>query len=250
MVLEKLEHASAGHSGQFCIGKSDGNYANPKNAYTFYSCSNGLTYLMDCPSGLIFRESLNICVWPTTEAPNTTTQTPPTTTSAAPIDEFCKGKRDGHYANPKNAYTFYSCSNGLTYLMDCPSASAVPLDQFCAVKKNGDYANPNNPNSYISCFDGVTYIRYCPTGLIFVENSDKCDWPTNTGSVVVTTPSPVPTTTPFGFDAKFCSGKRDGDYTFPYNGHKFYTCSNGLTSIRDCPSNLIFKKNLNQCDWA
>ncbi|KAK2849586.1 hypothetical protein Q5P01_009420 [Channa striata] len=137
---------------EFCKGKCNGDYANPKNPSTFYSCSNGLTYLMNCPSGLVFNQGFDRCDWPTPPSPTgcnstpktTITTTPTPTTPSTTVDEFCKGKCNGDYANPKNAYTFYTCSNGLSYLRDCPS------------------------------------------GLVFNQGSDRCDWP----------PTPTPTAAP------------------------------------------------------
>ncbi|XP_067375183.1 chondroitin proteoglycan 2-like [Channa argus] len=271
--------ACAGTIDEFCKGKRDGDYTNPKNQYTFYTCSNGLTYLRDCPAGLIFRESLDMCDWPTTPAPKGCNSTPKTTTTtkpAGPIDQFCKGKRDGDYTNPKNQYTFYTCSNGLTYLRDCPAglifresldicdwpttappsdkttkatktACAGTIDQFCKGKRDGDYTNPKNQYTFYTCSNGLTYLRDCPAGLIFNESLDICDWPT---AAVPSGTNPTATTTASaGTIDQFCQGKRDGDYTNPKNQYTFYTCSNGLTYLRDCPAGLIFRESLDICDW-
>lgn len=37
------------------------------------------------------------------------------------VDEFCKGKKDGHYQFPANCAKFYQCSNGRTFVMPCPT---------------------------------------------------------------------------------------------------------------------------------
>ncbi|CED71428.1 membrane protein [Aliivibrio wodanis] len=47
----------------FCAGKLDGYYANPVNPTTFYQCFNELTYLNQCPVGLVFDSSSNTCTW-------------------------------------------------------------------------------------------------------------------------------------------------------------------------------------------
>lgn len=92
----------------FCEGKADGNYAHPSHPNSFYGCSNGLTNILTCPEDLVFKQSCNCCDWPRTE-------------SGGLSDGFCRGKRNGNYFNPNNIHTFYSCSNGLTYIMDCPA---------------------------------------------------------------------------------------------------------------------------------
>ncbi|KAF3693508.1 Chondroitin proteoglycan 2 Precursor [Channa argus] len=266
--------ASAGTIDQFCQGKRDGDYTNPKNQYTFYTCSNGRTFLRDCPAGLIFRESTDRCDWPTAAVPSGTPSTATTTACAGTTDQFCKGKRDGDYTNPKNQYTFYTCSNGLTYIRDCPAGlifrecldrcdwpttpcftttttttkppTPGPVNQFCKGKSDGDYTNPRNPNSYITCSNGLTYVRDCPAGLIFRQCLDRCDGPT---TPCFTTPKTTTKTTTPGPIDEFCKGKRDGDYTNPKNQYTFYTCSNGLTYLRDCPAGLIFRESTDRCDW-
>lgn len=48
----------------FCSGLPDGNYKDPNNCYGFISCSNGLTYKMDCPAGLRYNYTIDQCDWP------------------------------------------------------------------------------------------------------------------------------------------------------------------------------------------
>ncbi|XP_026213934.2 chondroitin proteoglycan 2-like [Anabas testudineus] len=98
---------SGGSTDGFCNGKSGGNYVNPSNLNSFSSCSNGLTHIQYCPEELIFKQICSCCDWPSTR-------------SNGSIAEFCDGKRDGNYVNPSNVNTFYSCSNGLTYIQYCP----------------------------------------------------------------------------------------------------------------------------------
>ncbi|XP_072336032.1 acidic mammalian chitinase-like [Scyliorhinus torazame] len=52
-----------GGSG-FCAGKSNGIYADPKDKSKFYQCDDGVTYLKNCVSGLVFDPSCNCCNWP------------------------------------------------------------------------------------------------------------------------------------------------------------------------------------------
>lgn len=39
-------------------------YGALPNCSQFCQCSNGIPYLYDCPSGLHFNPSLNVCDWP------------------------------------------------------------------------------------------------------------------------------------------------------------------------------------------
>lgn len=42
---------------------SDGLLANPSNTHTYYQCSSGVAYLMQCPSGLVWHEDKRRCDW-------------------------------------------------------------------------------------------------------------------------------------------------------------------------------------------
>ncbi|XP_043925105.1 acidic mammalian chitinase-like isoform X2 [Protopterus annectens] len=48
----------------FCKDKPDGTYANPDDKTTYYVCSGGVTYKMNCPPGLEFNEDCSCCDWP------------------------------------------------------------------------------------------------------------------------------------------------------------------------------------------
>ena len=37
---------------------------NPADPSTFFSCSNGVPILMNCPDGLIFNDKIDHCDWP------------------------------------------------------------------------------------------------------------------------------------------------------------------------------------------
>ena len=48
----------------FCKGKESGLYSHPKNCEKFVQCSNGYTYVQECPAGLLFNSSRLYCDWP------------------------------------------------------------------------------------------------------------------------------------------------------------------------------------------
>jgi hypothetical protein len=39
-------------------------HPNIRDARSFYQCSNGVPYLHQCPSGLVFNPNLIVCDWP------------------------------------------------------------------------------------------------------------------------------------------------------------------------------------------
>ncbi|KAF7667459.1 hypothetical protein LDENG_00060370 [Lucifuga dentata] len=48
----------------FCARKSGGVYAKSDAPGSYYSCANGITWIQNCPAGLVFRESCKCCGWP------------------------------------------------------------------------------------------------------------------------------------------------------------------------------------------
>lgn len=49
----------------FCSGKPDGNYKDPAETTNGYiTCSNGITYHMPCPEGLVWNDKAKICDYP------------------------------------------------------------------------------------------------------------------------------------------------------------------------------------------
>ncbi|KAM3841139.1 uncharacterized protein M6D78_007303 [Vipera latastei] len=72
-----------------------------------------------------------------------------------------------------------------------------------------------------------------------------------TGSPLVTlipasTVSPRPHITD---PSKFCNDKPDGNYAYPANSHKYYTCSNGQTIVKNCPEGLVYNPIKDTQDW-
>eukprot|EP00066_Takifugu_rubripes_P011713 XP_011600979.1 PREDICTED: acidic mammalian chitinase-like isoform X2 [Takifugu rubripes] len=52
------------NADSFCTTKIGGIYAKPDDPGSFYSCANGHTWVMQCPAGLVFKESCLCCDWP------------------------------------------------------------------------------------------------------------------------------------------------------------------------------------------
>ncbi|KAH0619003.1 hypothetical protein JD844_018602 [Phrynosoma platyrhinos] len=69
---------------------------------------------------------------------------------------------------------------------------------------------------------------------------------------IVPTEIPEPTSTPEPTTVSpdnFCKDKPDGNYVYPPDPHKFYSCANGNTHIMDCPAGLVFDEDKGICDY-
>ncbi|KAL0970439.1 hypothetical protein UPYG_G00241940 [Umbra pygmaea] len=83
-------------SSSFCAGKANGVYAKADAPQTFYGCSNGITYIQNCQSGLVFDVSCMCCDWPkVTDSPPLQPTTipsqviPPTINATVVFDVSC-----------------------------------------------------------------------------------------------------------------------------------------------------------------
>uniref|UniRef100_A0A8D3E411 chitinase n=1 Tax=Scophthalmus maximus TaxID=52904 RepID=A0A8D3E411_SCOMX len=57
-------YSGARTSADFCKGKNDGNYPIPNDPYSFYQCSNGVSYTQKCQGTLVYNPSCDCCNWP------------------------------------------------------------------------------------------------------------------------------------------------------------------------------------------
>ncbi|GMR32058.1 hypothetical protein PMAYCL1PPCAC_02253, partial [Pristionchus mayeri] len=125
---------------EFCTGKADGVYSTGCETY-FHTCTNGVTYKMACPPGLFYdiahkmcdsKENIVACggarpaipAAPSVPSPYGSPMVTPSpvrdVVPVVPLEKFCSGKADGVHSEGCQTF-YYSCTNGITYKMLCPS---------------------------------------------------------------------------------------------------------------------------------
>ncbi|TMS16567.1 Acidic mammalian chitinase [Larimichthys crocea] len=55
---------SAKPPDNFCATMTSGVHAKPDDPHSFYNCANGITWILNCPANLIFKDSCHCCDWP------------------------------------------------------------------------------------------------------------------------------------------------------------------------------------------
>uniref|UniRef100_G3NUY5 chitinase n=1 Tax=Gasterosteus aculeatus TaxID=69293 RepID=G3NUY5_GASAC len=104
---------------------------------------------------------------------------------------LCTGKPNGQYPNPNDDKSFLYCVAGKEFIRQCPANlvynaaisvcafpdSPVNKATYCYGRKDGQYTNPNDQHSFLSCVAGLTYILQCPANLVYVEATNRCDYP-------------------------------------------------------------------------
>ncbi|PAV65370.1 hypothetical protein WR25_19299 [Diploscapter pachys] len=88
-------------------------------------------------------------------------------------------------------------------------------------------------------------------GFSYEETTTTSTTTTTTTTTTTSAPTPTPTTTGSGnfHSPSDCPNLPNGNYAMSACGHQFLTCSNGLAYVMNCPANLVYNWNTNQCDW-
>ncbi|GMR32056.1 hypothetical protein PMAYCL1PPCAC_02252, partial [Pristionchus mayeri] len=299
----------------FCLAKEDGFYGDGCNTF-FFSCQGGATYKMMCPSGLYYdlvkkacdrKEDIAICTGTPSislapSSPYSSIPVAPSRDQPIPLipENFCTGKPDGFYGNDC-ANHYFTCQNGLTYKMDCPSGlfydvpsktcdrrenvvacggvspvspitpaaapvapsaysqpkvapapirdiPAVTAENFCSGKPDGFYSDPCE-SFYYSCSNGFAYKMACPSGLFYDTLSKMCDAKEKIPGCggIRPAPSVVPARDTAPPTKNFCAGKMDGTYSSGCQSF-YYSCTNGFTYKMACPSDLFYDISSKLCE--
>ncbi|XP_014295434.2 uncharacterized protein LOC103571413 [Microplitis demolitor] len=122
-----------------------GYFVHPHSCNRFYRCvkfnqqvENYSVFEFDCPAGLAFDESTDVCVWPGSLSKSSPCPGSPEIAPSTPRRFSCP--KEGYYADPENCQWFFAC-------MDL----------------GGDKM--------------LAYEFQCPYGLVFDENKLACEWP-------------------------------------------------------------------------
>ncbi|XP_046994269.1 chitin-binding domain protein cbd-1-like [Schistocerca americana] len=202
-----------------------------KNCSLFYKCDHAAPVLFECPDGLHFNPTLEVCDWPdnagctggsaSTIAPSSTAKPPPS--GDCPAVGTCPQNEDEN-----------SIAKHLPHASNC--------SQFCKC----DHGNP------------VTFD--CPAGLHFNPTLEVCDWPENAGCTGGSSSTPASSSTanpPPPGDCPAvgtCPQNEDENSIAKHLPHasncsQFCKCDHGKPVTFDCPAGLHFNPTLEVCDW-
>jgi hypothetical protein len=219
---------SSGPSGQTFVCPGVGDYANPADTTTFYTCDNsGAATLNQCAGSLVWNQVQDICDWPST--------------SSGPSGQtfVCPGV--GDYANPADTTTFYTCDNsGVATLNQCADSLVWnQAEDICdwpfVCPGIGNYANPTDTTTFYTCdSSGVATLNQCSASLVFNQAEGICDWPSDPAETSVQT--------------FVCPGV--GYYANPADTTTFYICDNsGVATLNQCADSLVWNDAEKICDW-
>lgn len=214
-----------------CRGKKDGFYESAPCAERFYQCSGGFVTHQICPKGLVFNLANGVCDY--REQCNSEAAQ-----EQSPIID-CLVSEDGFYANGRCLSTYTICSNGLSYMQQCPSglvysadAGACDLPQRCLSRSTIGY-RADDVESLLRTEgrhepEKITNQR--PSGYTITKAQ---------ADVIKARNKVVPT----------CVGMDDGAYPLGRCSQDYYICLGQQTLLASCPPNLVFNPYVSQCDF-
>ncbi|XP_046995444.1 chondroitin proteoglycan 2-like [Schistocerca americana] len=202
-----------------------------KNCSLFYKCDHAAPVLFECPDGLHFNPTLEVCDWPENAG--------------------CTG---GSASTPASSSTAKPPPPG-----DCPAVGTCPQNEDeDSIAKHLPHAS--NCSQFCKCDHGKPVTFDCPAGLHFNPTLEVCDWPENAGCTGGSASTPASSSTakpPPPGDCPAvgtCPQNEDEDSIAKHLPHasncsQFCKCDHGKPVTFDCPAGLHFNPTLEVCDW-
>ncbi|XP_065571458.1 chitin-binding domain protein cbd-1-like [Artemia franciscana] len=202
----------------FQCPSANGNFRNPYDCSSYYVCSNGITYLVKCPSDLVFNIQTESCDYP----------------SAVDCSQLSTLK-----------ISFEERELVTDDITEEPITNPTPVWWFDCSTRNGFFPNPEDCTSYINCDNGNAWLLYCPNGTLYDATVERCttNAPCTTSDFIRTSPN-IQTATP---DPNFECPEPNGLFANPLDCHSFYQCANNTPQFQFCPGNLHFSVEEEQC---
>ncbi|PRD36140.1 UNVERIFIED_CONTAM: hypothetical protein NCL1_09529 [Trichonephila clavipes] len=200
--------------------EEEGFHRHPDDCNKFYRCvdfkgdgQSFTRYDFECPEGLVFDETNNVCNWPssapscessdkstTSDDKGTTSSTQDSSSTTSTTQE--DGSTSSTSTTGSTSMTTSSSTSSDTENTDSSTSSTggtSPSDD-STTKSSGDkssddiecteegfFRNPDDCTKFYRCVDfagtGESYVRYdfeCPDDLVFDEVNSVCNWPSMT----------------------------------------------------------------------
>lgn len=113
----------------------------------------------------------------------------------------------------------------------------------CESSPDGFHSATDCSTSVVQCKAGEPSLLECPAGEVFDNAKSACASPEEIPACRPAADTPVAAV------SNECEGLADGLFEKEPCSSFFLTCSGGVSRIMSCPSNLVFDKKLNLCEY-
>ncbi|XP_061720134.1 chondroitin proteoglycan 2-like [Cydia pomonella] len=248
---------------------SNGVLVAHENCNQFYKCSEGSPVALDCPLNLLYNYEKEQCDWP--ENVN------------------CEGRNQGGNGDNGNDKSVEDSSSeeadeedGNNDNNNNGGGNGNPSEarEICTAEgSDGVLVAHENCNQFYKCSEGSPVALDCPLNLLYNYETEQCDWPENVncegrnqgGNGDNGNEKNVEDSSSEEADKEegnndnnnngggngnpseareICAAEgSDGVLVAHENCNQFYKCSEGSPVALDCPLNLLYNYETEQCDW-
>jgi len=274
---ENCTDAKKVEEGDFCKERTDGNWLDPWDCHSYYTCSNSFVFKRACPASLNYDPVNDECkladVYPckqldkTTEERNLQIVVSPIQSSE--VKDPCTHLPDGNYAIRDvltilvckgHKHEYRKCPKGTIYVPgkdECSPGKSITFKNFCTNRTEGNWQNPWNCHYYITCVPGRTYLRKCSikTTLNYDPYLDLCAYPFQYEckqlDVATEERNPQHSVSPIqaSEDEDPCTHLPDGNYSLR-DVLTILVCKGHKHEYRKCPKETIYVPGNNECSPA
>ncbi|CAG4943345.1 unnamed protein product [Parnassius apollo] len=270
-------NCNPGEAPSICaVEGSEGILVAHENCNQFYTCSNGLPLVQSCPVNLLYNPYTEQCDWPDNVqcGDRVIPEDSDDGDSNSSGEESVGGDSESGGGNGDGISGGGGSDNNNTCNCDPGEAPTI-----CAADgSEGILVAHENCNQFYICSNGLPVVQSCPVNLLYNPYTEQCDWPANVqcGDRVIPEDcgngdSGSDGGENEGGDSGSESGDSDNNNTCNCNPRKapsicavegsegvlvahencnqFYTCSNGLPVVQNCPVNLLYNPYTERCDW-
>ena len=224
---------------------TDACYIPDTDPHFYTECSNGEPINQKCSPGLIWNNDLQVCDWPTG------------------ICDECSGDTSSScYFPDADPHYYTECSNGEPISQECSPGlvwnndlqvcdwpSTIGQDEIIIVINPCDecpvdtteacYFPDEDPHFYTECSNGEPITQKCSPGLVWNNDLQVCDWPSDVGQdeiIIVINPCD-----------ECPADSEEACYFADENPTKYTECSNGEPIQQECAAGLIWNQSCLQC---
>uniref|UniRef100_A0A2A4JAZ3 Chitin-binding type-2 domain-containing protein n=1 Tax=Heliothis virescens TaxID=7102 RepID=A0A2A4JAZ3_HELVI len=252
-AFEELDSSNPNHAVLICATTdSNGVLIAHENCDEFYKCSFGKPVALKCARDLLYNPVNEKC--DLAENVDCSERIPPENETISQTTV----KRKKHYA-ARSGHSAKNIEKRKTY----PKLAKV----ICSKKRSkGMLLTHAHCDKYYKCKRGKAVVLKCPAQWLFSPTKERCDWPQNVhckDRIVDAKHPNYVNSRDSSSDESESSSSEDNNATVicaakNSNGvlvahekcNQFYKCSDGHPITLDCPGNLLFNTDKNNCDWV
>lgn len=215
----------------------------------FCHCANDGNWKKECPAGLEFNPTLQVCDWPYAAGctQESSSSTDSSTSESSTVDSSTNTTPDLSSSTESSTETTSEASSSTESSTESTSESTTASPpttpnadgcdhETCNIDECKFYDNYLNCQWFCECDKGVVTVHKCADGLYWNDDTHNCDWESNVHC-------PLDGCQDFECHSNICDR---GPNTLDCN--LYCDCHHGNKTVGHCAPGLFFNPDTKQCD--